>query len=120
MADPASTLPFRAAVASSWKGPAAIGVVALVVLAICSITLPTFLVNNLIRAFLYAAVALTVDLLWGYTGILTFGQSAFFGIGAYAAGLIFTHAGFSFPLAAANLLKRLLPMGSRARSKRTG
>ncbi|MEA3094551.1 MAG: urea transport system permease protein urtD [Caballeronia sp.] len=103
MADPASTLPFRAAVASSWKGPAAIGVVALVVLAICSITLPTFLVNNLIRAFLYAAVALTVDLLWGYTGILTFGQSAFFGIGAYAAGLIFTHAGFSFPLAAAAL-----------------
>ncbi|MCW5620406.1 MAG: ATP-binding cassette domain-containing protein, partial [Burkholderiales bacterium] len=26
---------------------------------------------------------------------LTFGQSAFFGIGAYAAGLIFTHMGFS-------------------------
>jgi branched-chain amino acid transport system permease protein len=103
VADPASTLSFRAAAASPWKGPAAIGVVALVVLAICSITLPTFLVNNLIRAFLYAAVALTVDLLWGYTGILTFGQSAFFGIGAYAAGLIFTHAGFSFPLAAAAL-----------------
>jgi branched-chain amino acid transport system permease protein len=37
--------------------------VVLVVLAICSITLPTFLVNNLIRAFLYPAVALTVDLL---------------------------------------------------------
>jgi branched-chain amino acid transport system permease protein len=103
VADPASTLSFRTVVASPWKGPAMIGAVALVVLAICSVTLPTFLVNNLIRAFLYAAVALTVDLLWGYTGILTFGQSAFFGIGAYAAGLIFTHAGFSFPLAAAAL-----------------
>ena len=34
-------------------------------------------------------------MLWGYTGILTFGQSAFFGIGAYAAGMIFTHMGFS-------------------------
>ena len=56
--------------------------------------LPTYMVNSLIRAFLYAAVALTVDILWGYTGILTFGQSAFFGIGAYAAGLIFTHVGF--------------------------
>jgi branched-chain amino acid transport system permease protein len=65
--------------------------------------MPTFLVNNLIRAFLYAAVALTVDLLWGYTGVLTFGQSAFFGIGAYAAGLIFTHVGFSLPLAAGAL-----------------
>jgi len=60
--------------------------------------------RNLIRAFLYAAVALTVDLLWGYTGILTFGQSAFFGIGAYAAGLIFTHVGFSLPFAAAALV----------------
>ena len=33
-------------------------------------------------------------MLWGYAGILTFGQSAFFGIGAYAAGLMFTHVGF--------------------------
>jgi branched-chain amino acid transport system permease protein len=92
-------MPLRTGGVSAWKAPVAIGVAALVVLAVCSVTLPTFLVNNLIRAFLYAAVALTVDLLWGYTGILTFGQSAFFGIGAYAAGLIFTHAGFSLPLA---------------------
>ncbi|MFZ6644477.1 ABC transporter permease subunit [Undibacterium sp. TJN25] len=68
---------------------------ALVFLVVSSFVLPAFLVNNLIRAFLFAAVALTVDLLWGYTGILTFGQSAFFGIGAYAAGLVFQHYGFS-------------------------
>jgi branched-chain amino acid transport system permease protein len=80
----------------------AIGIllVVLILLLISSYTLPTFLVNNLIRAFLFAAVALTVDLLWGYTGVLTFGQSAFFGIGAYAAGLTFQHYGFS-PLTAA-------------------
>ena len=68
---------------------------ALVLVAIGPYLLSDFLVNNLIRGFLYAAVVLTVDILWGYTGILTFGQSAFFGIGAYAAGLIFTHMGFS-------------------------
>ena len=68
---------------------------ALVLIAIGPYVLPMFMVNSLIRGFLYAAVALTVDILWGYTGILTFGQSAFFGIGAYAAGLIFTHMGFS-------------------------
>src|SRR6267142_783865 len=44
--------------------------------------------------------ALAVDVLWGYTGILTFGQSAFFGIGVYAAGLIFTHLGFNLEYAA--------------------
>ena len=71
------------------------GAAALLLIAAGPSVLPDFLVNNLIRGFLYAAVALTVDILWGYTGILTFGQSAFFGIGAYAAGLIFTHMGFS-------------------------
>lgn len=102
MADSAYAL--RASAASPWRRALLAGGVALVLLAVCSVVLPTFLVNNLIRAFLYAAVALTVDLLWGYTGILTFGQSAFFGIGAYAAGLIFTHAGFSLPLAAGALV----------------
>ena len=57
--------------------------------------LDTYTVNILVRSLLYAAVALTVDVLWGYTGILTFGQSAFFGIGAYACGLAFTHLGLS-------------------------
>ena len=74
--------------------------------AIGPFVLPTYMVNSLIRAFLYAAVALTVDILWGYTGILTFGQSAFFGIGAYAAGLIFTHAGLQCRLCGAGLRRR--------------
>jgi branched-chain amino acid transport system permease protein len=73
----------------------ATAIVALVVVAVGPLVLPDFMVNNLIRAFLYAAVALTVDVLWGYTGILTFGQSAFFGIGAYSAGLVFMHMGFT-------------------------
>ncbi|MGN6230760.1 MAG: ABC transporter permease subunit [Trinickia sp.] len=55
----------------------------------------TYLLNVLIQAFFFSIVAVTVDVLWGYTGYLTFGQSAFFGIGAYAAGLVFTHGGFS-------------------------
>ncbi len=78
--------------------------IALVVIAIGPYVLPMYMVNGLIRAFLYAAVALTVDVLWGYTGILTFGQSAFFGIGAYAAGLMFTHVGFSTGYAAIALV----------------
>jgi branched-chain amino acid transport system permease protein len=56
--------------------------------------LDTYSINVLTRSLLYACLALTVDLLWGYMGILTFGQSAFFAAGAYSAGLIFTHVGF--------------------------
>lgn len=58
----------------------------------------TYLLNILIKAFFFSIAAITVDVLWGYTGYLTFGQSAFFGIGAYAAGLVFTHGGFSAPM----------------------
>ena len=67
---------------------------ALVIIAVAPFFLDTYMVNILIRALLLAVLALTVDLLWGYTGILTFGQSAFFGIGAYACALVFTHWGF--------------------------
>ena len=72
-----------------------VAVLALIAVGLGPLVLPDYAVNNLVRAFLYAVVALTVDILWGYTGILTFGQSAFFGIGAYSVGLIFTHMGFT-------------------------
>jgi branched-chain amino acid transport system permease protein len=80
---------------SDFKLVLALSIAALVLVGMGPYMLPDFMVNYLVRAFLYAVVALTVDILWGYTGILTFGQSAFFGIGAYAAGLTFTHMGFS-------------------------
>jgi branched-chain amino acid transport system permease protein len=51
----------------------------------------TYFVGLLARAFCFALLAITVDLLWGYAGILSLGQSAFFGIGAYSVGIIFTH-----------------------------
>ena len=53
---------------------------------------PTFLgrfsLNVLTRSMIYAMLAITVDLLWGYTGVLTFGQAAFFGVGAYATAML--------------------------------
>jgi branched-chain amino acid transport system permease protein len=69
--------------------------------------LDSYTVNILVRSFLYAATALTVDILWGYTGILTFGQAAFFGIGAYAAGITFTYMDFSPQTAVLALLAGL-------------
>ena len=37
---------------------------------------------------MYGMAAVSVDLLLGYAGLVTFGQAAFFGVGAYAAGMI--------------------------------
>lgn len=46
----------------------------------------------LINFFIMAVYAMSYDLLMGYVGILTFGQAAFFGSGAYAMGLFLKHA----------------------------
>ena len=73
--------------------------------------LDRFALNVLTRSMSFAILAITVDLLWGYTGILTFGQSAFFGIGAYATALTLTHIGGSPVLIGlALLLAILVPM----------
>jgi urea transport system permease protein len=43
---------------------------------------------NLFGKYLsFAILALGMDLIWGYTGILSLGQAIFFGLGAYAIGM---------------------------------
>ena len=49
------------------------------------------------QVFVTALFALSLDLVLGYAGILTLGHAAFFGIGAYTAGLLASH-GWSEPL----------------------
>ncbi|UEM02489.1 ATP-binding cassette domain-containing protein [Skermanella rosea] len=76
-------------------GRTAVGAaIALIIIGTAPLYLGTYMTNILTRALFLAALALTVDLVWGYAGVLTFGQSAFFGIGAYACALVFTHWGF--------------------------
>jgi len=63
----------------------------LLLVAIGPLVLDRYSVSILVRSFLYGSIAVTVDILWGFTGILSFGQSGFFGIGAYACGLAFNN-----------------------------
>ena len=45
-------------------------------------------VTSLLGKFLcYAIFALSIDLIWGFTGILSLGQAVYFGIGAYIVAL---------------------------------
>jgi branched-chain amino acid transport system permease protein len=63
----------------------------------------------LAQAFIFAILAVTADLVWGYTGILTFASAAMFGIGAYAVGAIFVHVSTAgWAISAALLLGILL------------
>ena len=49
-----------------------------------------FTVYLLTQGFLYAALAITLDLVWGYTGILDLGHAVWFGIGALTVGVMTT------------------------------
>lgn len=43
------------------------------------------------RVMIFSVAALSVDLLIGYAALVTFGQAAFVGIGAYAVGILASH-----------------------------
>ena len=47
----------------------------------------TFTVTLLGKFLCYALLALSIDLIWGYCGILSLGQGAFFTLGGYAMGM---------------------------------
>lgn len=47
--------------------------------------------GQFISFFIMAVLAISYDLLIGYSGILSFGHAAFFGAGAYTTALLFTH-----------------------------
>ena len=52
-----------------------------------SLHLTTYTVALLGKYMTYALLALAVDLVWGYCGILSLGHSAFFALGGYAIGM---------------------------------
>ena len=61
---------------------------ALVLVAVLPQLLPLFQVVQLTVFMIYAILALSLDLLWGIAGILSFGQAALFGIGGYLYGIV--------------------------------
>ena len=48
---------------------------------------PTYIVSLTGKYLTYALLALSVDLVWGYCGVLSLGHGAFFALGGYAMGM---------------------------------
>ena len=59
------------------------------------IGLGTFHVGLLTRALIFAIFAISVNLIWGYTGVLTFGHAFFFGVSGYIMAKLLTWGGFA-------------------------
>ena len=52
-----------------------------------AVALPDYLVPLLGKYLCYALLALSLDLIWGYAGILSLGHGAFFALGGYCMGM---------------------------------
>lgn len=51
----------------------------------------SYQIRILSKFVLFAVFAMSLDLIWGYAGIVSFGHAAYFGLGAYASTLILVH-----------------------------
>ena len=74
-------------------GKTLLGGVGLLGLLVSPAILPNFLVQILTLSLILSIFAISVDLLWGYTGILTFGHAVFLGSGAYVMGKLLDTVG---------------------------
>ncbi len=78
-----------------WTAIFAVVAVLLVVVPLLHLALPTehalhvssYWITLAGKFMCFAVVALAMDLIWGYTGILSLGQGLFFALGGYAFGM---------------------------------
>ncbi len=69
------------------RGATGAAIVGFAILAILPPFLSDFQVSLLAKFVCFAVVAVSLDLIWGYAGILSIGHGVFFGLGAYAFGM---------------------------------
>lgn len=107
-----------------WRGGCGLSSSALLVTLLIAVPLlaipygyKSFTANLLAQFLIYGLLAMSLGLIWGYGGLMSFGQTAFFGMGGYAYGVVAlnlihttgnTHlaflAGVAVPLLAAALV----------------
>jgi ABC-type branched-subunit amino acid transport system ATPase component/ABC-type branched-subunit amino acid transport system permease subunit len=88
-------------------------VVAFAALVLAPWLLPNYYLHTLITAGIFVMLASGLNLIHGFIGRLSLGHTAFYGVGAYTAGLIATGtgAGLLLTIPAAALVATLLALG---------
>jgi urea transport system permease protein len=81
--------------AKAWASVFACAVVVVVLVPLMNLVIPAdsafhlsdYAVSLIGKIMCYAICALAMDLIWGYTGILSLGHAVFFALGGYAMGM---------------------------------
>jgi branched-chain amino acid transport system permease protein len=72
---------------------------AVVVVAVLPWVLARHQLSLLTDLLIFGLFALSLDLIMGYTGMVSFGHAAYFGLGAYGSALVLIHFGQPIPVA---------------------
>jgi len=76
-----------------WLSMRGVVVLALILLVVFPFLPFSYALAVLTDVLIFGLFAMSLDLLLGYTGLVSFGHAAFFGIGAYVAGIVGIHVG---------------------------
>jgi len=68
-------------------------VVSGIVLVILPLVVPIYFESILTRILIFAIFALSLNLIWGYTGLISLGHAASFGVASYTIGILTVHYG---------------------------
>ncbi len=74
-------------------------IIAAVLLAAAPLGLPPFAMTLLTEALILGLLAMSLDLMVGYTRLISFGHAAAYGLGAYACGDLLLHTPMPLPFA---------------------
>src|ERR1700674_41908 len=85
---PALRLPISIDRSRRWRLLPVMEIVVLVIGALLPLVLADYLTIYATRVLILCLFALSFDLVWGYAGIMSFGQSLFFGTAGYSVTLI--------------------------------
>jgi len=81
-------------VKKSW-GIIAVTALVILTLIIIPLTVPFHIILQITLYFSYAILALSLAFVWGFAGIFSFGQAAFFGLGGYTYAILAINIGES-------------------------
>ena len=79
-----------------WRTPLMIAGGIVVAAAVPYVVTNGYLFHLLIMAVIWSILATSLNLVLGYTGLLSLAHGAFFGLGAYTSALLVTKAGWNF------------------------
>lgn len=68
-------------------------IVSFLILVFLPLFLPSYLQSMLTKVLIFAIFAMSLNLIWGYTGLISLGHAAFFGVGGYTTGILILRYG---------------------------